>query len=271
MDLGKDTVLGDYLLGKLPEDEEVRLETEFLANAEHRERLEAVEAELIDAYLKGELSRSERRELETRFLASPRGQERLQFARTWMGAAPRARASSGSTAWLMAAAALVAVALSAAVVWMSIPQERGREIAENDRGTPTPPLPAASTTRVPTDGPPSQSRPREHGNDLYAGISRGTSGVNEIRIDATSPEVRLALHLDRDNHRAYDVALVDTGWRQKGVRSERTADGPSIRVVVPAALLLAGKEYTLVVSPASSPERPIRAYLFKVEPGPPSE
>jgi hypothetical protein len=268
MDLGTDKLLGDYLLGKLPEDEEVRLETEYLANAEHQERLEAVEAELIDAYLKGELSRSERRELETRFLASPRGRERLQFARTWMGAAPRAQALSGSTAWLMAAAALVAVALSAALVWMSIPQERGREIAENDRAAPTAPPPAGSATSVP---PRAQSLPPEHWNDLYAGISRGTSGVNEIRIDATSPEVRLALHLDRDNHRAYDVALVDTGWRQKGVRSERTAEGSSIRVVIPAALLLAGKEYTLVVSPASSPGRPIRAYLFKVEPGPPSE
>jgi hypothetical protein len=264
MDLGKDRLLGDYLLGKLPEEEEVRLETEYLASAERQEQLEAVEAELVDAYLKGELSRSERRELETRFLASPRGQERLRFARAWRGSAPRERASSGSMTWLPAAAALVAVAFSVTLAWMSTPQEAGRKVAGNDRGASGPP-PAGSTTSVPPDMPPAPSRPQEHWNDLYAGISRGTSGAPEVRIDATSPEVRLALQLDSDNHRAYDVVLVDTAWRQKGLGSERTAAGPSIRVKVPAALLVAGKEYTLVVSPATSPERPIRAYVFRVE------
>lgn len=269
MDLGKDKRLGDYLLGKLPEEEEARLETDYLADAELREQVEAVEAELIDAYLKDELSRSERRALETRFLASPRGQERLRFARTWMGSVARERPSSGGAPWLMAAAALVAVGLLAALAWMSMPRERGRQVAGNDRAAATEPSPAGSATSGPPDGPPAERLPREHWNDLYAGISRGMSGANEVRIDATSPEAKLALNLDSDNHEAYDVVLLDTDWRQKGVRSERTAAGPLLRVKIPAARLAAGKEYTLVVSPASSPERPIRAYVFRVERRPP--
>src|SRR5262245_47516619 len=176
MDVDKDALLGDYLLGKLPEEQATRLETEYLSNADLREQLESVEAELIDAYLKGELSRSDRRELETRFLASPRGQERLQFARTWIGSPPRTRAFSMPTTWLKPAAALAVVSLSATLVWMSMPREGGREIAA------PPPPPAAPATTAPPATQTAPSRPAEHWTDLYAGISRGTSGANEVVI-----------------------------------------------------------------------------------------
>jgi hypothetical protein len=262
MDLDKDGLLGDYLLGKLPEEQAVRLETEYLSNAVLREQLEAVEAELIDAYLKGELSRSERRGLEAGFLASPRGRERLQFARAWMGSAMPARSSS--LTWLRMAAAVAAVSFTATLVWVSRPRESGREVTGVDGGSPAPPSAAPATTAPPAP-PSSPQGPPVHWTDLSPGIARGTSGASEVAIDATSSEVALSLNLDRDNHRAYDVVLVDTGWRQKGLRSEQTASGPSIRVKVPAALLVPGREYTLVVSPATAPDRPIRAYVFSVK------
>jgi hypothetical protein len=44
--------------------------------------------------------------------------------------------------------------------------------------------------------------------------------------------------------------------------------GPSIRVKVPAALLVPGHEYTLMLSPSASPDRPIQAYVFSVKPRP---
>src|SRR5262245_3419027 len=166
MDVDKDALLGDYLLGKLPEEQATRLETEYLSNADLREQLEAVEAELIDAYLKGELSRSERRELEARFLASPRGQERLQFARTWMGSAPGARTSSAPIPWLKAAAAVAAVSFSATLVWMSMPREGGREIVGNERGATPPPPPIAAATSAPPATSSAQSQPAEHWTDL---------------------------------------------------------------------------------------------------------
>lgn len=80
----EDKRLTDYLLGYLPEPEEIRLEEEYLANPDTQSRLLIVEDELVDAYVQGELSAQERKQLEDRFLASPRGRRKLELAKSLM-------------------------------------------------------------------------------------------------------------------------------------------------------------------------------------------
>ncbi len=70
-----------YLLGTLPEEQQVQVEDRALSDAVYREALEAAEADLIDSYVRGELSPSDRRAFEQRFLASPQRRNKVEFAR----------------------------------------------------------------------------------------------------------------------------------------------------------------------------------------------
>ena len=70
-----------YLLGNLPEDEQVQVEDRAFADRDYLGALEATEADLIDAYVRGELSQSDRRSFELRFLTSPERRRKVEFAR----------------------------------------------------------------------------------------------------------------------------------------------------------------------------------------------
>jgi hypothetical protein len=74
-------LLVKYLLGNLPETEEVQVEDRAFADANYLGTLEAAEADLIDTYVRGGLSQSERRAFERRFLTSPNRWGKVEFAR----------------------------------------------------------------------------------------------------------------------------------------------------------------------------------------------
>ena len=76
-----ETLLVRYLLGGLPEDEQVRVEERAFSDREYLGIIEAVEADLIDAYVRGELSASDRQQFERRFLASRERRTKVEFAR----------------------------------------------------------------------------------------------------------------------------------------------------------------------------------------------
>lgn len=77
-------VLIQYLLGELPEAEQIRLEERFFADDEYFEHLLAVEDDLIDDYVRGELSPHERTRFERAFLTTPERRQRVEFARALM-------------------------------------------------------------------------------------------------------------------------------------------------------------------------------------------
>jgi hypothetical protein len=100
-----------YLLGDLPEAEQVCVEDRALADGNYRTALEAAEADLIDAYVRDELSAAERRAFEQRFLGSPQRRQKVAFARDLALVAAETRAaerdfSTRLSAW-QALAALV--------------------------------------------------------------------------------------------------------------------------------------------------------------------
>jgi anti-sigma factor RsiW len=75
-----------YLLGDVPEDEQIRIEERFFTDDEYFEQLLALEDDLIDDYVNGELTDREREQFEEYFLASPARRQRVEFAKTFMRA-----------------------------------------------------------------------------------------------------------------------------------------------------------------------------------------
>lgn len=74
-------VIVRYLLGDLPEQEQVRLEDRAFSDREYMQIILAAENDLIDEYVRGELSATERRQFEQRFLASAERRRKVEFAR----------------------------------------------------------------------------------------------------------------------------------------------------------------------------------------------
>jgi len=72
--------LVNYLLGKLTEDEQVRIEDRAFADRDYMGALHAAEADLIDDYVRGDLAVADRRDFERQFLVSPHRRNKIEFA-----------------------------------------------------------------------------------------------------------------------------------------------------------------------------------------------
>lgn len=80
-DLNNEKLIARYLLGDLPEDQQVAIEDRAFADKDYVALVTAVENDLIDEYVRQELSETERRQFETRFLASAERRKRVEFAK----------------------------------------------------------------------------------------------------------------------------------------------------------------------------------------------
>jgi anti-sigma factor RsiW len=74
-------LIAQYLLGDLPEEEQVEIEGRAFRDQQYLQNILAVENDLIDEYVRGELSDSERRQFESRFFASAERRRKVKFAR----------------------------------------------------------------------------------------------------------------------------------------------------------------------------------------------
>src|ERR1051326_4704977 len=79
-DLNNERLIARYLLGDLPEEQQVAIEDRAFSDQEYLALVTAVENDLIDEYVRQELSATERQQFETRFLASAERRKRVQFA-----------------------------------------------------------------------------------------------------------------------------------------------------------------------------------------------
>jgi anti-sigma factor RsiW len=73
-----------YLLGELPDRQQVEFEERYFADDELFERLLLVEDKLIDKYARGEFSGPERERIEKYFLKSQARRKRLMFVQALM-------------------------------------------------------------------------------------------------------------------------------------------------------------------------------------------
>ena len=80
-DLNSEKLITQYLLGELPEEQQIEIEDRAFSDKEFLASITAVENDLIDEYVREELPETTRRRFETRFLASEGRRKRVEFAR----------------------------------------------------------------------------------------------------------------------------------------------------------------------------------------------
>jgi hypothetical protein len=71
----------EYLLGRLGDEEQEKIEERLMVDDELFEELEISKGELIEEYSAGELSQTERESFESRYLISPEARQRHTFSR----------------------------------------------------------------------------------------------------------------------------------------------------------------------------------------------
>src|SRR5215467_4108802 len=81
--IGEQEIRG-YLLGSLSPEQEAELRALFQENADLREQLLAVEAELFDQYVQGHLLADDQEGFEIYVLTTVDGQEKLRFAENFV-------------------------------------------------------------------------------------------------------------------------------------------------------------------------------------------
>jgi anti-sigma factor RsiW len=81
-DASSETLLVRYLLGDLPEEEQVEIEERAFRHHQYLETIQAVESDLIDEYVRGGLSDRKRRQFEARFFVSAERRRKVGFAKT---------------------------------------------------------------------------------------------------------------------------------------------------------------------------------------------
>ena len=80
-DLNNEKLIARYLLGDLPEAQQVEIEDRAFTDKEYLALITSVENDLIDEYVRHELSQTERQQFERQFLASAERRKRVEFAR----------------------------------------------------------------------------------------------------------------------------------------------------------------------------------------------
>ena len=80
-DLNNEKLIARYLLGDLPEEQQVAIEDRAFADKDYLALVTAVENDLIDEYVRQELSPTERQQFERQFLASAERRKRVEFAK----------------------------------------------------------------------------------------------------------------------------------------------------------------------------------------------
>ena len=102
MSVDNEKLISRYLLGELPEEQQVEIEDRAFSDKDYLATITTVENDLIDEYVRGELSAADRQRFESRFLASAERRKRVEFAkalRTVVSTVPEKNAIQTATGW----------------------------------------------------------------------------------------------------------------------------------------------------------------------------
>jgi len=259
-----------YLLGEDNDDERLRVEEQYFADAEALDRLEAAEERLIEDYLADQLSPEERARFETAFLSVPRRRARVATIRALMDAASagnRVRARKPSSparvrpawaGWLSLAAA--AVVLIAAGTWWAFAVSRGRLARDRPHATASsaPTAPARSSARVFAVSL-SPGAVRSAGDAAGIAVPDGTDLV-ELRLEGEPGDPRI--------ERARAVVRTVSGdeiWQGSAATPSDLPIGIAARIDVPSPRLPADDYViTLFTVAPSGVEREAYRYFLRV-------
>jgi hypothetical protein len=274
--------LTDYLLGRLPEEEEVRLENGYLAVEDAQERLLVVEDELVEAYARGRLSSDERELMERRLLASSEGRRKLEVAEALIRIAgesaaypePAPVATRNPAAmknrisprtgvfqpvflrFALAAAALILIA----GIW-SIHRRQAQQVAVRDSGE----MPQArkdGSGREAARSP--EAPPLVASVVLSPGLSRGGGSTETLRIVPGVSTVKITVVLESRGRRLYRVELRGPGEDKTGSTAATIpVTGDKIVWQLPASRFENG-EYTLWMMDPGDKEKILGESSFTV-------
>ena len=96
-DLKSDNLITQYLLGELPEEQQVEIEDRAFSDQEFMASITSVENDLIVEYVRGEMPAADRARFESRFLASESRRKRVEFAKALTQLLPETRVTERGT------------------------------------------------------------------------------------------------------------------------------------------------------------------------------
>jgi len=244
-----------YLLGQLPEDERTVLEQQYFADPAHLERVEMVEADLIDSYLDGALSETETHQFEARYLSSPALRTKAELAKALRS--PRGLAAAPF--WRYAVAASIVV-LVAGLGWSAyrvsqldtVRRDLERHLAaERSRS-------AALEQRL--SGP----APVIASFVLSPGSERAIAERQRFLVPSDVTTIRLRLALDGAAASAYHASLKTFEGHLVHDWGAVAPRGPSVDLEI-AAAQIDSADYVISLGPASPSGPAHRSYVFQLK------
>ncbi len=291
-----------YLLGVLPESDQLALEQEFFADPDRLAQMQEVEHDLLDEYARGELAGEERQQFERHYLTTPEHRARAAFAQELLRAAvaDAAEAVSQPTesiwkrfwapwqtlqfAYGLALAAMVLLAV-VGVQWLRQRANSQQEFArvETERRANQERL-RALEAQIAQQGDRNaelntelerlraQQNPPSASGSLLSFILLSTirgSDQQTLKLSANASQVRLRMNLDSSDVDRFRINLrpVDGGGVQtyNAVRANKTKTGTAVSVTIPASNLPNG-DYILTLSAvdATGATEELDRYSFRV-------
>jgi hypothetical protein len=279
-------LLTRYLLGKLSDEEQVRVEDRAFADPQYLRVLEAAEADLIDAYVRGELSEADRRAFEGRFLTSPERRGKVEFAQALARVtdeaprvAPEASGWRRVREWFPAwkpVLALAGAAAFAGVSWLAIENAgmrsrisdlQAERQAMNFRAENLKKQLAEAQARG-VQAPPAEGRtPLIASLVLMGGVSRAESRVERLVLEKGTQVAHIAIQLEaRDSFSRYRAELRTRSGRDVVTLSDLRPERGTVSTDLPASVLTAG-EYELALKGIGTDQtaQDLGYYYFRVE------
>jgi hypothetical protein len=288
-----------YLLGDLPETEQIAVEQEYFADPEKFEEVWAAENDLVDRYVRGRLSRGEMELFERNYLQSPKHRERVTLARKLLEAADRQVVESAPApnrfmeslsalltprflapatvfllllsilSWLMVERSRLNGEVETAQARLSDQQRREREVAnqlaverEQSRNLKS----ELDRLLESISHGPSLKTPSILSFLLTPGQTRTEGSENrQITIPPGTDLVRLQMKIDKNDSRRFQAAIRAVGGPQVWTRRSLKQKSGAITVDVPADKLPVN-DYILtlsVITPTRETEE-INNYSFRV-------
>jgi hypothetical protein len=282
-----------YLLGQMRQEDQARIEEQYLADPDFHQELRATERDLIDQYVHGELSKAKHEQFEKYFLLSPSRRQKVEFARALMQSLAQAPAvadrpvssqerlsgwasllqllSGRHRVWLSAAATVVILFGG----WLlivnrqtpnevaQIPDPRPPDVSGQQK-PPTPSPPDVVEPRRPDPAPPVQVATFV----LTPGLIRNVDETRTLIIEG-NVQVNLQLILETGGYTSYRAMLRtaegDEIWSQDRLKPRSTKSGQAIIVNLPASRF-SSRDYTIKVSAVTTEGdvEEVSSYYFRV-------
>ncbi|MFN0107280.1 MAG: hypothetical protein ACKVZH_00375 [Blastocatellia bacterium] len=287
-----------YLLGDLPEQEQLALESKFFADANLLEQMQNIETNLVDEYVRGQLSNADQRQFERHYLTTPAHKERVAFAGELLRAAneqthpqaaqpqesfwEKALASLRAPQFAFGVAVTAAVLLVAGTVWLKNQQANWQQqiakteterVAEQERLRQLETLVAQQNQlnaeltneleRLRAESSKPTSQPSVFSFVLLSGVRGGEQQT--LKLPPDTNQIRLQMKLEADDFPRYRASLRPVDGGPSWTASSVTKTGSTISVKIPASKLRNG-DYILTLAgvDATGAIEEINRYSFRV-------